>query len=123
MTAPYVTIWFDGGCPLCVAEISLMKRLDSKKGRIAFIDLMGEAHCPLDRGQLLARFHAQETGKPIVSGAAAFGAMWRQVTPFQPLGWLTLIPPFLWIMNILYVQFLRVRPELQKWMVQRQTRA
>jgi predicted DCC family thiol-disulfide oxidoreductase YuxK len=120
MKIPRVTIWFDGACPLCVAEISLIRRLDAKNGRIAFVDLTGDGTCPLDRGDMLAKFHAQETGKPIVSGAGAFGAMWRQVTPFQPLGWLATIPPFLWIMNLAYVQFLRVRPRLQKWMVARQ---
>jgi predicted DCC family thiol-disulfide oxidoreductase YuxK len=120
MTKPHVTIWFDGTCPLCLAEISLIRRLDAKKGRIAFVDLTGEGSCPLDRGDMLAKFHAQEAGKPIISGAAAFGAMWRQVTPFQPLGWLTLFPPALWIMNILYVQFLRVRPRLQAWTRARQ---
>lgn len=116
MNNPQVTIWYDGDCPLCVAEISLIRRLDAKNRRIAFIDLTGDGACPLDRGEMLAKFHAQETGRPIVVGAAAFGAMWRQVSPFQPLGWLTLFPPALWALNILYVQFLRVRPRLQMWM-------
>lgn len=120
MNQPRVTIWYDGSCPLCVAEISLLQRLDAKKGRIAFINLMGDGACPLDKAHLLARFHAQELGQPIVSGAAAFGAMWRQVTPFQPLGWATKIPPLLWLMDFFYVQFLRVRPKLQKWMLSRQ---
>lgn len=97
-----------------------MQRLDARKKRIAFVDLAGDGTCPLDRSDMLARFHAQETDKAIVSGAAAFGAMWRQVTPFQPLGWLATIPPCLWIMNKLYLQFLVVRPRLQKWMLGRQ---
>ena len=116
MNTPRVTIWFDGNCPLCVAEISLISRLDAKHGRIAFIDLSGDGTCPLDRTEMLAKFHAQEVGKPIVSGAAAFGAMWRHVTPFQPLGWLATFPPTLWAMNHLYIQFLRIRPRLQAWM-------
>jgi predicted DCC family thiol-disulfide oxidoreductase YuxK len=115
MNNPRVTVWYDGACPLCVAEISLIQRLDAKRGRIAFVDLMGDWSCSVDKAQLLARFHAQEAGRPLVNGAAAFGAMWRQVTPFQPLGWLTLFPPALWIMNLLYVQFLKVRPRLQMW--------
>jgi predicted DCC family thiol-disulfide oxidoreductase YuxK len=115
MNTPIVTVWFDGGCPLCIAEIALIRRLDTKKGRIAFIDLSGDATCPLDRGEMLAKFHAQEIGQPIVNGAAAFGAMWRQVTPFQPLGWLAKLPPALWLMNLAYKQFLRVRPRIQAW--------
>ena len=122
MTNERVTIWYDGDCPLCVAEISLIRKLDSKLGRIAFVDLMGDGTCPLDRGDMLAKFHAQETGHEIVCGVAAFGAMWRQVTPFQPLGWLTLFPPTRWMMGALYAQFLRVRPRLQIWMRTRAAR-
>jgi predicted DCC family thiol-disulfide oxidoreductase YuxK len=120
MSTSEVTVWYDGACPLCIIEISLFKRLDAKHGRIAFVDLMGDGACPLDRGTLLEKFHAQETGQPIVSGMVAFGLMWQRVTPFQPLGWLTKWRPTLWIMDKLYVQFLRVRPKLQVWMRTRQ---
>jgi predicted DCC family thiol-disulfide oxidoreductase YuxK len=120
MSKSRVTVWFDGDCPLCVAEISLIRSLDRRAGRIAFVDLMGEGTCPLDRGDMLAKFHAQESGKDIVSGVEAFGVMWRNVTPFQPLGWLTLVPPVRWIMGLLYVQFLRVRPQLQSFIRKRQ---
>jgi predicted DCC family thiol-disulfide oxidoreductase YuxK len=115
MTAPRVTVWFDGSCPLCVAEISLIRRLDAKHGRISFVDLTGDGVCPVDRGDMLAKFHAQEVGKDMRVGAAAFGAMWRQVSPFQPLGWLTLFPPALWLLDIFYVQFLSIRPRLQSF--------
>jgi predicted DCC family thiol-disulfide oxidoreductase YuxK len=116
MTNPCVTIWFDGDCPLCVAEISLIKKLDAKKGRIEFIDLASGGTCPIDRADMLAKFHARESGRDLVCGVEAFGVMWRQVTPFQPLGWLTLFPPTRWLMGLLYLQFLRVRPRLQRWM-------
>jgi predicted DCC family thiol-disulfide oxidoreductase YuxK len=116
MSNPIVTVWYDGACPLCVAEINLIKRLDRKRGRIATVDLCGDGTCPLDRGDMLARFHAQENGRPIMSGAAAFGAMWRQVTPFQPLGYLALFPPALWAMELAYRFFLRIRPRLQAFM-------
>ena len=63
-----VTVWFDGGCPLCLREIALMQRLD-RRGAIAFIDVArGEASCPIDRRELLARFHAEENGL-LLSGA------------------------------------------------------
>jgi predicted DCC family thiol-disulfide oxidoreductase YuxK len=113
-TKPRVTVWFDGGCPLCTREIALYQRLDARHGRIRFVDLTGDASCPLDRAALLARFHAQENDKPIVDGAAAFAALWRHVTPFQPLGWLGRVPPMLWLMERAYRGFLRIRPRLQR---------
>lgn len=69
-----VIIWYDGSCPLCTREIALMRRLDWR-GAIEFHDVSPpDAACPLDRQELLARFHASENGV-ILSGAAAFAAM------------------------------------------------
>lgn len=114
---PSVTVWFDGACPLCRREIALFRRLDCKAGRVAFIDLSppeAAANCPLDRAELLARFHAQEAGRPIVSGAAAFAAMWRAIPLLAPLGHLARLAPVLWALERLYRGFLRVRPRLQR---------
>jgi predicted DCC family thiol-disulfide oxidoreductase YuxK len=117
---PRVTVWFDGDCPLCRAEISLYQRLDQKAGRVSFVDLTGDGTCPLNRADMLARFHAQEAGGPLISGAKAFAAMWKQVTPFQPLGYLAQLPLILPFLDWLYGQFLKVRPRLQNLMVDRE---
>lgn len=109
-----LTVWFDGACPLCTREISLFRKMD-KRGVIHFEDVSEpDATCPLDRAELLARFHAQEVGKPVVSGAAAFAAMWRAIPVLRPVGELARIPFVLWVLERLYVTFLRVRPRLQK---------
>ncbi|MDX2238484.1 MAG: DUF393 domain-containing protein [Hyphomonadaceae bacterium] len=110
-----VTVWFDGGCPLCRREIALMRRLD-RAGAIAFIDVDApHAACPLDRAALLARFHAQEKDGPLVSGAAAFAAMWRAIPLLRPFGLIARWGPALWTLERLYRAFLRVRPALQRW--------
>ncbi|MEM1149412.1 MAG: DUF393 domain-containing protein [Pseudomonadota bacterium] len=110
-----LTVWFDGACPLCVREIRLMRRLD-RRDVIEFVDVSDGAPeaCPIDRAELLARFHAQEAGKPIVSGAAAFAAMWRKIPVLSPFGHLARIPPVLWLLERAYRGFLRVRPALQR---------
>ncbi|MEM1105463.1 MAG: DUF393 domain-containing protein [Pseudomonadota bacterium] len=110
-----LTVWFDGACPLCVREISFMRRLD-KRERIDFVDVSAGSggSCPIDRQTLLARFHAQETGRPIVSGAAAFAAMWRAIPVLAPLGHLAKLPPVLWTLERLYRVFLHARPFLQR---------
>jgi predicted DCC family thiol-disulfide oxidoreductase YuxK len=113
MKTAHLTVWYDGACPLCLREIALMRRLD-RRGAIAFIDVgKADSVCPLDRQTLLARFHAQEAGGPILSGAAAFAAMWRALPTLSLLGQLARIPPVLWLLEGAYRLFLKVRPRLQ----------
>lgn len=108
-----VTVWFDSGCPLCVREIALMRRLD-KRGAIDFIDLHSDAFCPADRESLLARLHARDTDGSLLSGAAAFAAMWRAVPLLRPLGLAARWRPLLAALEIAYRGFLSVRPGLQR---------
>ena len=95
-------VFYDGSCPLCRREISLMRGLD-KDGRIEFADVSaGEVGVGVDRAQLLARFHVREDGE-LKSGAEAFAAMWRAIPALRPLG-----------LESAYKVFLRIRPSLQK---------
>lgn len=114
-----VTVWFDGDCPLCRREIALMRRLD-RRGAIAFVDVAnGEGTCPIDRTQLLARFHAREDGR-MVSGAEAFAAMWRAIPVLAPFGHLARNRWLLGLLERVYVAFLKVRPGLQGWLRRRE---
>jgi predicted DCC family thiol-disulfide oxidoreductase YuxK len=107
-------VWFDGGCALCRQEIDLMRRLDRGR-RISFLDVSDETTvCPLDRKALLARFHAQEDGR-VLSGAAAFAAMWRAIPVLRPLGLAAKSSWFLAGLEKLYRVFLCIRPRLQSW--------
>lgn len=91
-----------------------MQRLD-RRGRIRFIDLTGGEACPLDRSEMMARFHARENGV-ILSGAAAFAAMWRAIPLLRPLGLAARLPGIEALLEWCYLRFLRVRPSLQrKW--------
>lgn len=108
-----VTVWFDGGCPLCRREIAMMRRLDVR-GRIVFVDVASDsADCPIDRADLLARFHAAENGQ-LYDGAAAFAAMWRAIPLLRPLGLLARNRLVLRLLETAYRRFLRVRPRLQR---------
>lgn len=108
-----LTVWFDGACPLCLREIALMRRLD-RAGAIDFLDATGgDIECPIDRADLLARFHAREDGV-LLSGAGAFAAMWRAIPLLRPLG---LAARQRWVLAALefaYRRFLRIRPRLQR---------
>jgi predicted DCC family thiol-disulfide oxidoreductase YuxK len=105
-------VWFDGACPLCRREIAFMRRLDRRQA-IDFQDVSSSGTtCPHDRAELLARFHAEEDGK-VLSGAAAFAAMWRAIPYLRPFGMAARNPFVLRRLERLYVLFLRLRPRLQ----------
>lgn len=108
-------VFHDGACPLCAREIALMRRLD-RAGRIQFVDAADPAEsCPIDRAALLARFHAVEDGV-MLSGAAAFAAMWRAIPVLRPLGLAARWPLVERALEAAYRFFLRFRPRVQAWL-------
>ncbi len=110
-----VTVWFDGACPLCSREIALMRRLDRAKA-IAFVDVTNsQSVCPINRAEMLARFHVEEDGQ-LLSGGAAFAAMWRAIPVLRPLGLAARNLTILAVLEWLYLRFLRVRPRMIQWM-------
>jgi predicted DCC family thiol-disulfide oxidoreductase YuxK len=114
-----LVVWHDGNCPLCRREIALMRRLD-RRGAITFVDATDpDASCPIDRRDLLARFHAREDGT-MLSGAAAFAAMWRAIPVLRPLGLLARNRTALRLLERAYLGFLVVRPRLQAALRDRQ---
>lgn len=108
-----LTVWYDGDCPLCRAEVAVLRRLD-RAGAIAFVDLSLGDPCPTERAAMLARFHAQEEGGALLSGAAAFAAMWRRIPLLRPFGVAARWPGALWLLEGGYRLFLRIRPALQR---------
>lgn len=112
-------VWHDGGCPLCRREIALMRRLD-RRGAVEFVDLtkIPATACPIDRADMLARFHASEDGQ-LLSGAAAFAAMWRAIPWLRPLGLAARSPLLLAMLERVYLAFLVFRPRLQRLVVKR----
>lgn len=90
-----------------------MRRLD-RGAAIVFVDASDErSGCPIERDALMARFHACEDGK-ILSGAAAFAAMWRAIPLLRPFGLLAKNAVMLRSLEYLYVAFLRFRPLFQR---------
>lgn len=50
----------------------------------------------------------------MLSGAAAFAAMWRAIPLLKPLGWAARNPLILALLERLYIRFLRIRPCIQR---------
>ncbi len=62
----------------------------------------------------MARFHVRLGSGEVVSGAAAFIALWRATPRFRLLGRIASIPPLPWLLEGAYRGFLKLRPLWRK---------
>jgi len=112
-----LTVLYDGACPLCRREIGVYRGLRSDTP-VCYADVSDTA-VPLPPGtsreQLLARFHVRDRHGVLLSGAAAFLALWAALPGWRWLALLGRLPGAAWAMERLYRLFLRARPRLQRW--------
>lgn len=109
-------VYFDGGCPICSREIALYRRLADEEGP-AFRDISASTAAPaadLEYDAAMARFHVRRRDGTLVSGAAAFLALWRATPRLRLVGRVLSIPPLPLLLEGGYRLFLRVRPIWQK---------
>lgn len=107
------TVYFDGACPLCAKEIATYQTWRGAE-KIKWIDASRceetELGTQLNRQQALNKLHARDETGQLVSGAAAFIVMWRQL---PALRWLTPLLEKRWaiaLLDYLYSVFLKFRP-------------
>lgn len=106
-------VYYDGACPVCAREIGLYRRLSEGSPQAPlFEDVAAGAPPPegVSRDEALARFHVRLGSGEVVSGAAAFIALWRATPRLRWLGRLASIPPAPWLLESAYRAFLRLRP-------------
>jgi predicted DCC family thiol-disulfide oxidoreductase YuxK len=112
-----MTVYYDGSCPLCTAEIGHYRKLD-KGGAVAFADVSSPAAQPgpdLARADAMARFHVRMEDGRLLSGAAAFAALWRTMPgPWRTLGHVAGWRPVTVVLEGVYRAFLPVRPALSR---------
>lgn len=107
------TLYFDGDCPVCSREIAMYRRQPGAEG-VCWIDV---ARCDptalgtgLTREAAMARIHLRCPDGSLVSGAAAFTALWRALPRWAWLGRLLGKGPGLWLLERAYRIFLVARP-------------
>lgn len=114
-----LTVLYDGSCPLCRREIAHVRTLSERQqdGALCFIDIsrpsVPETGCADDRARLLARFHVQHADGSMLSGAAAFVALWERLPGWRWLARFARGPGMLTLLEAAYRVFLWVRPGLQ----------
>ena len=109
---PTTTVFYDGACPICSREISQYRRAAGAE-RLAFIDAASCAPDALDAGltrqAALAQLHVRLADGSLVSGVAAFAALWRQLPRLAWAGRIAGSPAILPLLTLGYRVFLRVR--------------
>ncbi len=108
-----VTVFYDGSCPLCSAEIGLYRGCDGAD-KLAFVDVSAAGDGPivpgLDKAAALKRFHVRVGDGRLASGAEGFGRLWLALPGWRWLGRLVLLPGVLHVTEVAYRGFLLVRP-------------
>lgn len=107
------TVYFDGGCPLCRAEISAYQKTRGAE-TLHWIDLAQATEAELGPGlkkeQAMARMHVRRANGELVQGAAAFAEIWKAMPAWAWLGRLVSQPWVLPMADGAYAVFLKVRP-------------
>ena len=92
--SPKLTVYYDGQCPLCRAEIG---HYASREGadQICFLDAADaqtDLGQDLDRATALGRFHVRKDDGKLVSGAAGFVAIWSTLPRWRWLATMARAP-------------------------------
>ena len=104
-----LTVYYDGACPVCSREIGFYRKRTG--AAVSYCDVAAEA-CPapdLGREAALQRFHVRLAGGELVSGAAAFLALWRETPGFRYLAMALSPRPVVAVLDVAYEGFLKLR--------------
>ena len=109
-----LTVYFDGGCLLCQAEINHFRKQEGAD-KISFRDVSISEEMlagDLFKAQAIERFHVRDSNGLLLSGAAAFVAVWSTLPRWKWAARLAALPGCLMVLEIAYRLFLPVRPTL-----------
>lgn len=111
-----LTVMFDGTCPLCRREVGIYQSLTPLEP-VQWMDVSGDLTglTPEEQTRFMARFHVRQPDGQLLSGAAAFVALWRTMPGWKWLGRLGALPGVTPLLEWMYRGFLHFRPRLQRW--------
>lgn len=113
---PDVTVYYDGACPLCRAEIAHYRGCRGADD-VAFVDVSAPDADPgpdLPREAALARFHVRDRNGALHSGAAGFARLWRTLPGWRLAARVAAAPGVRTLLELAYRGFLPIRPALAR---------
>ena len=112
-----IQVYYDGLCPVCTWEISLLRRLD-KQGRLQPIDFtlpdFHPAQHGLDLQDLVSRLYVWDAQGNWHEGIDSFPVLWAAVGWGWVWSW-TKVPGLRQLGMAGYALFRRIRPRLSKF--------
>ncbi len=109
---PRLTLYYDGGCPVCTREVGFYQRRCGAE-RIKWVNLAqcadAELGTDLSREAAYARLHARLPDGELVSGARAFAALWQALPAFRLAGRVAALPGVVHALDWGYRGFLKLR--------------
>lgn len=119
-TAMGPTIYFDGSCPICTAEIGHYASLEGGN-QLSFVDVSdqgAELGSDLSSDDAMRRFHVRLPDGTLLSGARAFAEVWKSLPGWRWAARASTIPGVIPVLEVGYRVFLTTRPvvsKLAKW--------
>lgn len=111
-----LTVYFDGSCPLCRAEISHY-RAQIGADEICFRDVSKDdltAEPDLSTESAMSRLHVRLSDGRLVSGALGFVEIWKTLPRWHRVARIASLPGVVSMMEVAYRLFLPIRPFLSK---------
>lgn len=112
-----LTVYFDGACPVCSAEIAHYRRQPGAQACV-WIDAASCAEDALGpgltRSVALGRFHVRRADGQLVDGMRGFAALWSTLPRTAWLGRLASFGPLPALFEAAYRVFLALRPLWRK---------
>ena len=113
---PKSTVYFDGSCSLCRAEIGYYRRKDQDRA-LCFIDISetgSEAPEGTTQERAMKRFYVRASDGRVLSGAAAFVEVWTRLPRWRWAARAASLPGALIALEWGYRIFLPVRPFISR---------
>jgi len=111
------TVFFDGSCPLCQAEIGYYRRRN-QTGALCFVDISETGAVKPDgitRQKAMERFHVRASDGRVLSGAAAFVEVWSRLPNWRWAARAASLPGALAALELAYRMFLPIRPFISRF--------
>ncbi len=109
-----VEVFYDGECPLCTREITMLRKMD-RRARIRFTDIAAPGFDPaplgLDHDTLMKRIHARLPSGELVEGVEVFRRLYTAVG-FGPVVAVTRLPGVSHALDLAYELFAKNRLRL-----------